>query len=141
MSKPLPSIRHLGNSLSLHFMLHFAGKIGDPREMSVFGFFLFGMAFGATSLGCTLPIFLLVVGSSVTAGDFSTGILQFISYILGMGSIMQLLTLSIAVVKEGVVVGTLRRVLPYVQKISALMLLGAGGYIIFYWLSSGLLLG
>ncbi len=131
----------LGKSLSLHCMLHFAGKIGDPREMSVLGFFLFGMAFGATSLGCTLPIFLLVVGSSVTAGDFSTGIFQFISYILGMGGVMQILTLGIAVVKEGVVVGALRRVMPYVEKVSALMLLGAGSYIIFYWLSSGLLLG
>ena len=131
----------LGNTLSFHFLLGFAGKIGDPREMSVLGFFLFGVAFGATSLGCTLPIFLMVVGSSATAGDFTTGILQFLSYILGMGCVMQILTLGIAVVKEGVVVGALRRVLPYVQKVSSLLLLGAGGYIIFYWLSSGLLLG
>ncbi|MFH0783617.1 MAG: cytochrome c biogenesis protein CcdA [Pseudomonadota bacterium] len=129
-----------GNTLSLHFFVGLAGKIGDPREISVFGFFLFGVAFGATSLGCTLPIFLMVVGSSATAGDFTTGFLQFLSYILGMGSVMQILTLGIAVVKEGVVVGVLRRVLPYVQKISALLLLGAGGYIVFYWLSSGLLL-
>jgi cytochrome c-type biogenesis protein len=130
-----------GNSLSLYFLLGLAGKIGDPREISVLGYFLFGVAFGATSLGCTLPIFLMVVGSSATSGDFTTGIFQFLSYILGMGSIMHLLTLGIAVVKEGVVVGALRRVLPYVQKISALLLLGAGGYIVFYWLSSGLLLG
>ncbi|MBU1566306.1 MAG: cytochrome c biogenesis protein CcdA [Proteobacteria bacterium] len=130
----------LGNTLSAHFFLGLAGKIGDPREMSVLGFFLFGVAFGATSLGCTLPIFLMVVGSSATAGDFAAGILQFLSYILGMGCVMQILTLGIAVVKEGVVVGALRRVLPYVQKVSALLLLVAGGYIIFYWLSSGLLL-
>ncbi len=129
-----------GNSLSFHFFLGIAGKIGDPREISVLGFFLFGVAFGATSLGCTLPIFLMVVGSSATSGDFATGILQFFSYILGMGCVMQILTFGIAVVKEGVVVGALRRVLPYVQKASALLLLGAGGYIIFYWLSSGLVL-
>ncbi|MCP4342974.1 MAG: cytochrome C biogenesis protein, partial [Desulfobulbaceae bacterium] len=42
---------------------------------------------------------------------------------------------------EGVVVGTLRKILPYVQKISALLLLLAGGYIVYYWLSSDLLLG
>ena len=109
--------------------------------MSVFGFFLFGIAFGATSLSCTLPIFLMVVGSSVAAGDFGGGLLQFLSYILGMGSVMLILTLGIAVVKEGVVVGTLRKILPYVQKISALLLLLAGGYIVYYWLSSDLLLG
>jgi cytochrome c-type biogenesis protein len=131
----------LGNTLSFHFLMNLASKIGNPKQMTVLGFFLFGVAFGATSLSCTLPIFLMVVGSSVTAEDFTGGLLQFISYILGMGSIMLVLTLGIAVVKEGVVVGALRKTLPYVQKISALLLLMAGGYIIFYWFSSGLLFG
>ncbi len=130
----------LGNTLSLHFLVGWAGKIGDPREISIFGFFLFGVAFGATSLGCTLPIFLMVVGSAATSGGFTEGILQFLGYVLGMGFVMQILTLGITVVKEGVVIGAMRRVLPYVQKFSALLLLGAGGYIIFYWFSSGLLL-
>lgn len=129
----------LGHTFSLHTIAGLAQKIGDPREMSVSGFFLFGLAFGATSLSCTLPIFLMVVGSSVTAGDFAGGLLQFASYVLGMGSIMLLLTVGIAVVKEGVVVGTLRKMLPYVQKISALFLIVAGAYIVYYWLSSGLL--
>lgn len=131
----------LGNTLSMHFFLAAAGKISDPRRMSVFGFFLFGVAFGATSLSCTLPIFLMVVGSSIAEGDFSNGILHFVSYIVGMGSVMLMLTLGIAVVKEGVVVGTLRKVLPYVQKISALLLMVAGAYIVYYWFSSGLLVG
>ncbi|MGW8193757.1 MAG: cytochrome c biogenesis CcdA family protein, partial [Desulforhopalus sp.] len=129
----------VGNTLSFHFLLNLSGKIGDPNKMTVFGFFLFGVAFGATSLSCTLPIFLMVVGSSVTAGDFMGGLLHFISYILGMGSIMLILTLGIAVVKEGVVVGFLRRILPFVHKISAMLLIIAGGYIVFYWFSSGLL--
>ncbi len=128
-----------GHTLSFHFFISAAGKIGDPRRMSVLGFFLFGMAFGAISMSCTLPIFLMVVGSSIAAGDFTDGLFQFVSYILGMGSVMLLLTLGITVIKEGVVVGTLRRIVPYVQKISALLLLGAGAYIIYYWWSSGLL--
>jgi cytochrome c-type biogenesis protein len=129
----------LGRSISLPFMLNLAAKIGDPREMSVSGFFLFGVAFGATSLSCTLPIFLMVVGSSVSAGDFLAGIYQFLSYILGMGSVLFILTLGIALVKEGMVVTAMRKILPYVQKISAIFLMVAGGYIIYYWLSSGLL--
>ncbi len=82
-----------------------------------------------------------MVGSSVAAGDFVTGLYQFASYVLGMGSVLLVLTLGIALVKEGVVVGTLRKILPYVQKISAILLIIAGGYIVYYWLSSGLLLG
>jgi cytochrome c-type biogenesis protein len=129
----------LGNSFSLYSLQNYAAKIGDPRDISVLGFFLFGLAFGATSLSCTLPIFLLVVGGSVAAGDFGSGLFQFASYIAGMGSIMLLLTVGIALVKEGVVVGALRKTLPYVQRISAVFLILAGGYIIYYWFSSGLL--
>lgn len=130
----------LGHSVTVYSIQNLANKLGDPRRVSVIGFFLFGLAFGATSLGCTLPIFLMVVGSSVAAGDFSGGLLQFGGYILGMGSVMQILTLGIALVKERLVVGTLRRILPFVQKLSGLLLLVAGGYIIYYWLSSGILL-
>lgn len=129
----------LGRSISLPFMLNLAGKIGDPREMSLSGFFLFGVAFGATSLSCTLPIFLMVVGSSVASGNFLAGIYQFLSYTLGMGSVLFVLTLGIALVKEGIVVTAMRKILPYVQKISAVFLIVAGVYIIYYWLSSGLL--
>lgn len=131
----------LGNTLSFQYFTRVAGKIGDPRKMTVTGFFLFGVAFGATSMSCTLPIFLMVVGGSITAGDFGNGLFHFISYILGMGTVMLLLTLGIAIIKEGVVIGTLRRIMPYVQKISALLLIIAGGYIAYYWISSGLLLG
>jgi len=129
----------LGKSLSIHSMFRIANRIGDPREMTVTGFFLFGVAFGTASLSCTLPIFLMVVGGSISAGNFGDGLLQFVNYILGTGSIILTLTLGIAVVKEGVVVGFLRRVLPYVHKISAILLIVAGSYIVYHWLTSGLL--
>lgn len=128
-----------GHYLSFPFMMRLADKFGDPRRMSVGGFFLFGAAFGATSMSCTLPIFLLVMGSSIATRDISVGIYQFVSYVSGMGSVLLLLTLGIALVKEGVVVGALRRILPYTQKISAVLLLLAGTYIVIYWLRSDLL--
>lgn len=90
-----------GKHLSFDLPLRLAGNIGDPRKMTVRGFFLFGVAFGATSMSCTLPIFLMVIGGSATAGDFSSGFFQFVGYILGMGSVLLLLTLSMALVKEG----------------------------------------
>ncbi len=56
-----------------------------------------------------------------------------------MGSILLVLTLGIALVKEGLVVTTMRKILPYVQKISAVFLIIAGVYVMYYWFSSGLL--
>jgi len=130
-----------GKHMSFNLMLRLSGKIGDPRKMTVSGFFLFGVAFGATSLSCTLPIFLMVVGSSATAGDFFSGFIQFIGYVLGMGTVLLVLTLSMAVVKEGAVIGVMRKAMPHIQKVSAVLIILAGIYILYYWFSSGLLLG
>jgi cytochrome c-type biogenesis protein len=41
------------------------------------GFFLFGLAYGASSLGCALTAFLAVVGSGITAGGAATDALRF----------------------------------------------------------------
>lgn len=129
----------MGKNFSAGFLLNWGAKIGDPRKMSIRGFFLFGVAFGVTSMSCTLPIFLAVVGSSITQGDFVAGLYQFCAFIFGMAMVLFTLTLGIAFVKKGAVVGAMRKMLPYVHKISAVFLLIAGGYIIYYWLSSGLL--
>ncbi len=129
-----------GRHLSLDSMVRLSGRIGDPRNISIRGFFLFGLAFGATSLGCTLPIFLVVVGGALTSGDFVAGMVQFLWYVLGTASVFLVLTLAMAFVQGGLVLGYLRRIIPYVQVISAVLLILAGAYISYYWLGSGLLL-
>ncbi len=80
----------------------------------------------------------MVVGSLVANG-FGAAVLQFVSYALGMGLVILFLTLSIAVFR-GAIVGQLRTVLPYVERGSALLMIGAGVYIIYYWLIKGGLL-
>ena len=131
----------MGKNLSMPLAIRLANRIGDLRAMHSWGFFVFGLVFGATSLGCTLPIFLAVIGSSITSGNFLAGFLDFLSYTMGMGTVLLALTLSIALVKKRLVIGTMRRISRHVTKLSALFLLAAGGYIIYYWLSSGLLFG
>ena len=129
----------LGKHLSLDIMTRISAQIGDPRSISVKGFFLFGLGFGASSLGCTLPIFLVVVGGSLSAGDFLSGLLQFLWYILGTASVLLILSLGMAFIKGGIVLSFFRKIIPYVNVMSAILLILAGGYICFYWLKSGLL--
>ncbi|MEE4312888.1 MAG: hypothetical protein V2J11_00215, partial [Desulfofustis sp.] len=62
-------------------------------------------------------------------------------YILGTASVFLLLTLAMAFVQGGIVVGFLRRMVPYVHVVSSILLILAGAYICWYWLSSGLLFG
>lgn len=128
-----------GRYLSAGFLSRLSNRIGDPRQVSFRGFFLFGVAFGVTSLSCTLPIFLAVMGSAVVAGSFLAGTAQFLGYSLGMTTVLLALTLALALFKEGLVL-RLRSMMPYVQRVSALLLIGAGSYIVYYWLSSGILL-
>ena len=110
----------------------FAGRVGDRKAMSVRGFFLFGLAYGLASLSCTLPVFLAVMGSSLMARSLVSGAGRFLSYGLGMASVLLVLTLALAFFKGGVI-SRLRSVTPYVQPISAALLMVAGAYIIFYW--------
>jgi cytochrome c-type biogenesis protein len=114
----------------------FAGRVGDPRNVSVPGFFLFGLAYGAASLSCTLPAFLAVVGSSLASGGVLAGAGRFFGFGLGMAAVLVTLTLALAFFKQGLV-KSLRRAVPYVRLASAVLLIIAGAYVIFYWLSSG----
>ena len=116
-----------------------SARVGGSGNTSVRGYFAFGVGYGTASLSCTLPIFLAVVGSSFTVSTFAQSTLQFLLYGLGMGSVILVLTLSMAVFR-GAMVGVLRRALPAMQPISAGLLLLAGAFIVYYWLTIGGLL-
>jgi cytochrome c-type biogenesis protein len=109
-----------------------AAHIGEPGTVSVRGFFLFGLAYGTASLSCTLPVFLAVVGSSLTAGGFPAAVGRFLSFGLGMAAVLMVLTVALAFFKGGLL-KWLRAAVPYVRGASALLLVLAGAYIIFYW--------
>ena len=121
-----------GRGLYTGVFERFAERIGDPKAMSVRSFFLFGLAYGLASLSCTLPVFLSVIGSSVATGSFASGAGQFLSYGLGMATVLLTLTLALAFFKQGMVLW-FRKTVPYVQLASAVLLVVAGGYIIYYW--------
>lgn len=128
-----------GGTLYNNLAMRLSSKMGNPRTNSVRGYFTFGLGYGMASLSCTLPIFLAVIGGTFTANTFLASLLQFLLYGLGMGSVILVLTLGMAVFK-GAMVGGLRKVLPYVGTISAVMLLVSGAFIVYYWLTIGALL-
>jgi cytochrome c biogenesis protein CcdA len=125
-----------GRALHASAFERFSGRVGDPRNVSVPGFFLFGLAYGAASLSCALPAFLAVVGSSLASGSVLAGAGRFFGFALGMAAVLVTLTLAVAFFKQGLI-KWLRKAVPYVQLTSAVLLVLAGAYVIFYWLSSG----
>lgn len=122
----------VGRSVYFSFFERLANRIGDPGTVSVRGFFLFGLAYGAASLSCTLPVFLVVVGGGIAAGGLLAGVGQFFVYSFGMASVLVALTLALAFFKQGLV-ARVKKAVPYVQLASAILLILAGAYTILYW--------
>lgn len=118
-----------------YLVLSPATRVVAPEGRAPWLALAFGVAYAVASLGCTLPIFLVVVGSAL-AGGFLGGLLQFLYYALGMGLVVSLVAVAMALFREAAV-RPLRRVLPHVQRLAALFLVLAGAYLIAYWWQYG----
>lgn len=120
---------------SLNPMLPVANPAGDfVRPQGRSSFVVFGAGYGLASLGCTLPIFLVVTAQALAAGGFVPGLVIFFAYALGMGSV--LLALSVAAgTGSGLLVRFLRRFVPFVRWVGAAGMVAAGGYLIYYQLT------
>ena len=99
--------------------------------------FLFGIAYALASVSCALPIFLaaigIVVGSGLTVGTFLDVVLGSLSYSLGMGLVMTGVTMS-ALFFENSLSRIISRATVYVDILGKIAMLGAGIYLIWYWL-------
>lgn len=100
---------------------------------------IFGIGYAVASLGCTLPIFLVVVGSALTVQGPFSGLLQLVNYALGMGLVLTAVSVS-AALAHGVLVRRLQRLVPVVESVSGVLLIGAGLYLMYYWHRFGRLL-
>jgi cytochrome c-type biogenesis protein len=92
---------------------------------------LYGITFAVASLSCTVAPFLAVTTSTFRAQSVGAGIAVFIAYAVGLGIVVGILALAVALAQDGVV-RRLRNVLPYVNRISGGLLVIAGAYITYY---------
>jgi cytochrome c biogenesis protein CcdA len=108
-------------------------QLALDRERTLGNAFLFGLTYAVGSLSCTLPIFLAVVGTSLTGRTVLGALGQFIGYALGMGVVILFVTLGAALFRRAL--GRwLRLVTPHVHRVTALFAIGAGAYLIYYWI-------
>ena len=94
--------------------------------------FAFGVSYGLASLSCTLPVFLSVVATQLTASSVTSGVATFIVYGLGMSMMLISVTLVMALGKQ-TIVHRLRSSARYINRISGAVLVLAGGYIVWFW--------
>src|SRR3989344_401626 len=107
-------------------------KIGFLRFKSEKpGLYLFGITYGISSLGCVFPIFLPIMLQSLSGGNIIESIIPLIVYILGISIVMLIATLLI-IFARAFITQKLHKILPYINYISAVILIIAGGYMIYY---------
>jgi len=110
-----------------------AGRVRITPARNLGNMFLFGIVYAIGSLSCTLPVFLVVVGSALSGGSAAASFGQFLGYALGMGSVILAVTVGTALFRR-TISRWLDRLTPYVHRFSSLFLIGAGGYLVFYWI-------
>ncbi|MFL5927120.1 MAG: cytochrome c biogenesis CcdA family protein [Gaiellaceae bacterium] len=113
-----------GRRLAPPFHLHVAVR----RERRAGAMLLFGVGYGAASLGCTLPLFLTLIA----AASGPDKVTAFVAYAAGTTVVLMALAVLVALAREGVV-RALRPALPYLSMLSGELLVVAGGYLFYYW--------
>jgi cytochrome c-type biogenesis protein len=104
-------------------------RVQPRRERRLGAMLLFGVGYGAASLGCTLPLFLTLVGASLSGGGKLT---TFLAYGAGMAVVLMALSVLVALAREGAA-RAVRPLLPHMNRIAGLLLLASGGYLFYYW--------
>src|SRR5713101_4093198 len=113
-----------GRRIALPLHLHIAVR----KERRLGAMLLFGIGYGAASLGCTLPLFLTLIAASSGADQLTV----FAAYAAGTAVVLMALSVLVAVAREGVT-RAVRPMLPYMSRIAGLLLVIAGGYLVYYW--------
>ena len=98
---------------------------------------IFGLGYGLSSLGCTLPVFLLVVGTAITTSGVGSAVLVLFTYAVGIALV--LLAVAVAATQLGDLLrSTVFPLLRWVQPVAALFLIATGLYIVVFQLRAGL---
>ena len=98
------------------------------RLGSMFGY---GVGYAIASLSCTIGPFLAVTGSSLRRGSPGQGVLVYVAYAAGIALVVGVLAVAVALASSSMV-DRMRTVLPYVSRVSGVILIVVGLYVGYY---------
>lgn len=107
-------------------------SLPEWRDPSTRHFVAFGVLFALAALGCTAPVFIGVTLTALTTGGLGSGVSFVGGYATGMIGLFIAMTAAVALAKDETA-RQLRSLIPYVERASALMLVLAGGYMLYYY--------
>jgi cytochrome c biogenesis protein CcdA len=95
--------------------------------------FGYGVGYAIASLSCTIGPFLAVTGSTLRSGSVANGVLVYAAYAAGLALVVGVLAVGIALTSTALI-DRMRRLLPYVNRISGVVLIAVGLYVSYYGL-------
>ena len=102
------------------------GRSGSFAQMT-----LYGVSYAVVSLGCTLPAFSAYISTTTRNESWLSGMVIFLAYAAGFTVLLTSLTIGMALARQGLL-GSVRRSLPHLQRISGGLLVLAGAYVAYY---------
>lgn len=118
-----------GRELRMPNLVGGSGRWAPTARLgSMFGY---GVGYAIASLSCTIGPFLAVTGSSLRRGSPAQGVLVYLAYAAGIALVVGVLAVAVALASASVV-DRMRAVLPYVNRISGLILVVVGLYVGYY---------
>ena len=123
--------------LSIMFELKyptFGFPIKAPKQKGFMGLFLYGIVYGMATLGCSAPIFFSILSYAIAAGSILQGVITFIVYAIGMGLPLIIITVLIVKTKK-FILKRIVRLIPLIQKISGMVLIFIGIYLIYFYIT------
>lgn len=101
-----------------------------PDGRGLRSMFLFGVSYAVASVSCTLPVFVAQV-SNTFGRSLASGVGVFLTYAVGMAVVLVVLSVAVALARQSLV-ATLRRALPYVNRVAGALLVVTGAYVAWY---------
>lgn len=115
-----------GKNISFSFSL----QNSNPKTEAIEAF-IFGIGYAIGALGCLFPLFLIVATQAMAAETILEGSSYILAYFSGISGMM-ILTILLAIFAKDLLLKNLRKILPYMEKITAILLVFAGIYVIYY---------
>jgi len=118
-----------GREIRMPNMVGSSGRWAPTARLgSMFGY---GVGYAIASLSCTIGPFLAVTGSSLRSGSPARGVLVYLAYAAGIALVVGVLAVAVALASSSMV-ERMRTVLPYINRISGLILIVVGLYVAYY---------
>ncbi len=115
-----------GKNISLNIHINAKQYKSEVKEA-----FFFGVAYAIAALGCLFPLFLVVASQALTEPNTYLGVSYIVAYFIGI-SLLMFIAIMGSIFARGFISQKINSVLPYMQKITAVLLILAGIYTIYY---------